>query len=88
LLNDSPADDKAKESDSCHAWRQKEMGHVLMDDGRCPDAGWARAAKGLRKGTALVPADPKNKDVEAARTDFQSITDSCAACHKAHRPAK
>lgn len=86
LLKEGPADDKAWDTAACHATCLNEMGHVLMDDGRCPDAVWAGAAKSLREGSAAVVAAAEKKDLEAAKTAFKSVTDSCAACHKAHRP--
>ena len=88
LLKDGPADDKAWETAACHASCLNEMGHLLMDDGRCPDATWAGAAKNLREGSAAVVAAAEKKDVEAARTAFKTVTDACAACHKAHRATK
>ena len=85
LKDDGPANDKAWDTAACHASCLSEMGHLLMDDGRCPDAVWAGAAKNLREGSAAVVAAAEKKDVEAARTAFKTVTDSCAACHKAHK---
>jgi cytochrome c556 len=85
LLKDGPADDKAWDTAACHASCLNEMGYLLMDDGRCPDAAWAEAAKNLREGSAAVLAAVEKKDLEAARTAFKTVTGACAACHSAHK---
>ncbi|MBI4602361.1 MAG: cytochrome c [Planctomycetes bacterium] len=86
LLKDSgPADDKAWDTAACHASVLNEMGHLLMDDGRCPDGDWAGAAKSLREGSAAVLAAVEKKDLTAANTAFKTVTGACASCHKAHR---
>ncbi len=85
LLNDGPADDKAWDTAACHASCLNELGHLLMDDGRCPDATWAGAAKNLREGSAAVLAAIEKKDLEAARAAFKTVTGACGACHQAHR---
>jgi cytochrome c556 len=86
LLKDAgPADDKAWETLACHASILNEMGHLVMDDGRCPDGVWAGAAKELREGSAAVLAAADKKDLEASRTAFKSVTASCKACHDAHK---
>jgi cytochrome c556 len=59
-----------------------------MDDGRCPDAVWAGAAKQLREGSASVVAAIEKKDIEAARAAFKTLTAACATCHNAHRAKK
>jgi cytochrome c556 len=61
------------------------MSYLLMDDGRCPDAVWAGAAKDLREGSAAVLAAAEKKDVESAREAFKKVTGACAACHKEHK---
>jgi hypothetical protein len=88
LLKTEPTDDKTWDIVACHAACLNEMGHLLMDDGRCPDAAWAGAAKNLRDGSAAVLAAAEKKDVEAARTAFKTVTDGCAGCHKAHRKGR
>lgn len=85
LLKDGPANDKEWVVATCHACCLNEMGYVLMDDGRCPDAAWAGAAKSLREGGLAVAAAAAKKDLEAARAAFKTVTQACAACHKAHR---
>jgi cytochrome c556 len=85
LLKDGPADDKTWDTAACHAACLNEMGHLLMEDGRCPDAVWAAAAKSLREGSTAVLAAAEKKDLEAARTAFMTVTNACAACHDAHR---
>ncbi len=87
LLKDSgPTDDKAWDSAACHASVLNEMGFLLMDDGRCPDGDWAGAAKNLRECNAAVLAAIQKRDLDAARTAFKGVTESCASCHKAHKP--
>ncbi|MBI5757455.1 MAG: hypothetical protein HZA46_02920 [Planctomycetales bacterium] len=87
LLKDSgPADDKAWDTAACHASCMNELSHSLMDDGRCPDAVWAEAAKTtLREGSAEVLAACEKKDLAAANAAFKKATQACAACHKAHK---
>ena len=76
LKGDGPADDKTWDTAACHASCLNEMGHLLMDDGRCPDATWAGAAKSLREGSAGVLAAAEKKDLQAARAAFKSVTDA------------
>jgi cytochrome c556 len=85
ILKEGPADDKAWQQATLHASLLNEMGHVLMDDGRCPDKEWAGAAKTLRECSAKVVEASKDKDVATARTAFQKLTTACATCHKAHK---
>ena len=85
MLKDGPANDKAWDTAACHAACLNEMGHLLMDDGRCPDKVWLGAAKDLREGSAAVAAAAEKKDLEAARTAFKAVTNACAACHTAHK---
>ncbi len=40
-------------------------------------AGLGLAVKSLREGSAAVAAATEKKDVEAARTAFKTVTDSC-----------
>ena len=86
LLKDSgPGEDKAWETVACHASCLNELSFSLVQDGRCPDATWAGAAKALGDGTALVLGAAEKKDLEAARAAFKTVTDSCKSCHDAHR---
>lgn len=86
LLKDAgPADDKAWETAACHATCLNEMSHLLMDDGRCPDATWAGAAKSLREASAAALAAAEKKDLEGAKAAFKNVTASCKTCHDAHR---
>lgn len=63
-----------------------EAGHLLMDDGRCPDGDWAGATKGIREGSADVLAAAEKKDIEAAKKGFARVTsEGCSVCHKAHK---
>lgn len=66
-----------------------EAGYILMDDGRCPDAEWAKAAKTIQESSAAVLAAAETKDAAAAKTAFGKLTsEGCAVCHKAHKTAK
>ena len=87
LLKDAgPADDDAWDTAACHASCLNEMSYLLMDDGRCPDAVWAEAAKTtLREGSAEVLAACEKKDLAAANAAFKKTTQACAACHKQHK---
>ncbi|MEX0727995.1 MAG: hypothetical protein WD065_17100 [Planctomycetaceae bacterium] len=86
LLKDAgPEDDKAWDTVACHAACLSELGHGLMDDGRCPDAVWAGATKSLREGSAAVLAAAEKKDLAAAQEAFKTVTGACATCHKAHK---
>jgi hypothetical protein len=84
-LKEAPADDKAWEALATKAALLNEAGHILMADGRCPDADWAGAAKTLRECSAVVLKKIDAKDAEGAQKAFQALTKSCAACHKAHK---
>ena len=86
LKGDGPADDKAWDTAACHASCLNEMSYLLMDDGRCPDAVWAGAAKTtLREGSAETLAACEQKDLEGANAAFKKMTQACAACHTAHK---
>lgn len=84
-LKEAPKDDKAWDDLATKAALLNEAGHILMDDGRCPDATWADAAKALREGSAAVLAKIAEKDAAGAKTEFDNMTKSCGACHKAHK---
>jgi cytochrome c556 len=88
LKEKGPADDKAWETLACHASCLNELSFSLMQDGRCPDGVWAGAAKSLGEGSTAVLAAADKKDVEAARTAFKTVTDSCKSCHDAHKKSK
>ncbi len=81
----APADDKAWDALATHAALLNEASYLLMDDGRCPDADWANACKTLRAGSEAVMAKVEAKDAAGAAEEFKKITQSCAACHKAHK---
>jgi hypothetical protein len=88
LKDAGPADDKAWESAQTAAVVLNEAGYMLMDDGRCPDAVWAEAAKTLREGSGAAMAALEKKDLEGSRTAVKTMMGSCMACHKAHKPPK
>lgn len=84
-LKQAPADDKAWSDLAVKAALLNEAGYLLMDDGRCPDADWAAAAKTLREASAEVLAKIEAKDHAAAKTAFEAVTKSCGECHKVHK---
>lgn len=70
-----------------HAALLNEAGHLLMDDGRCPDGEWAKAAAALQKQSAAVMAAATKDDVASAKVAFTELTaQSCEICHAAHKP--
>lgn len=72
-----------------HAALLNEAGHLLMDDGRCPDSEWAKAAKALQAQSAAVMAASAKDDVASAKVAFTELTaQSCAICHAAHKPKR
>lgn len=86
LVNAETQKDEDWEAIKMHASVVNEMGYVLMDDGRCPDADWANATKALRECSAAVLAAAEKKDVAGAREAFKQLTSTgCGVCHKAHR---
>lgn len=87
-LKETPADDKAWAALATNAALLNEASYLVMDDGRCPDAGWAKAAKSLREGSAALLAKIEAKDAVGAQESFKAVTQACAACHKDHRPQK
>lgn len=84
-LKEAPKDDKAWDELATKAALLNEASYLLMDDGRCPDAVWADAAKALREGSAAVLAKIEAKDAAAAKSEFETMTKACGACHKAHK---
>ena len=70
-----------------HAALLNEAGHLLMDDGRCPDGEWAKAAKALQAQSVAVLVAAEKDDVASAKAAFKELTaQSCAICHAAHKP--
>lgn len=70
-----------------HAALLNEAGYLLMDDGRCPDGEWAKAAKALQAQSAAVLIAAAKDDVATAKAAFKELTaESCAICHAAHKP--
>lgn len=84
-LKEAPKDDKAWDELATKAALLNEASFILMDDGRCPDGTWADAAKALREGSAAVLAKIEAKDAAGAKTEFETMTKACGACHKAHK---
>ena len=85
LDGSGPADDKAWASAAQYAELLNESGHVLMADGRCPDAVWAGAAKQLRASSAAVLAAVEVKNATEAKTAFAGVLGACGTCHTAHK---
>lgn len=70
-----------------HAALLNEAGYVLMDDGRCPDGEWAKAAKALQAQSAAVLSAAEKDNLAGAKAAFKELTaQSCAICHAAHKP--
>ncbi|MEI8380103.1 MAG: hypothetical protein WCJ09_08245 [Planctomycetota bacterium] len=84
-LKTPPANDQAWADLATKAALLNESSFTMMDDGRCPDADWANAAKALREGSAAVLAKIEAKDAAGAQEAFKAVTGSCAACHKVHK---
>lgn len=84
----APTDDKGWHALATNAALLNEASYVLMADGRCPDGVWAGAAKTLREGSAAALKSIDQQDAAGTATAFKSMTQACAACHKAHRPKK
>ena len=84
-LKTEPANDKAWDDLAVKAAVLNEASYILMDDGRCPDGDWAKAASVLREGSASVLDKLGAKDLAGAKESFKSMTQACAACHKVHK---
>ena len=84
-LKEGPSDDKAWAALATKAALLNEASFVLMEDGRCPDGDWANAATALREASEAVYKKIEAKDASGAQEAFKSLTQSCGACHKAHK---
>jgi len=84
-LKTAPTDDKGWDDLATKAALLNESSFTMMDDGRCPDADWANAAKALREGSAATLAKIEAKDAAGAQEAFKAVTGSCSACHKVHK---
>ena len=63
-----------------------EGGHCLMDDGRCPDAEWAKGAKTVQKSSAVIIDLAAKKDLSGAQDAFKVLTaQGCKTCHAKHK---
>ena len=87
-LKTAPADDKAWKDLANKAAVLNEVGYLLMDDGRCPDAEWAKACDMLRTGSASLLAKLEAHDATGAQAEFKTMTQACGTCHKAHKKDK
>jgi cytochrome c556 len=82
LKADGPADEKAWETAVTQAALLNESGHMLMEDGRCPDSVWADASKIMQDGSQALVTKLEAKDVAGAREAMAGMMKSCGACHK------
>ena len=88
-LDAGPGGEDAWDAVVLHAALLNESSYILMADGRCPDATWAKSAgKTLREASQGVLDAAAKKDVEAARGAFGALVKSCGACHRAHKKKK
>ena len=85
LLKAGPGDEKEWEQAKTNAEMLNEAGHVLMADGRCPDAVWADGAKQLREVSESILKDIADKNATSAQANFQKLLGACKTCHTAHR---
>lgn len=84
-LKSPPSDDKGWSELATKAALLNEASHILMADGRCPDAVWAGATKALGEGSIAVLEKIEAKDAAGAQEAFKAVTGSCATCHKEHK---
>lgn len=84
-LKTPPTTDEAWADLEMKAALLNESSYLLMDDGRCPDADWANAAKSLGEGSAKLVERLAAKDAPGAQEAFKAMTQSCGACHKVHK---
>lgn len=84
-LKEKPADDKAWAALATKAALLNESSHILMADGRCPDADWKGACDTLRECSGVVLTKIEAKDLEGANKAFAAMTKACAACHSKHK---
>ncbi|MBS0261689.1 MAG: cytochrome c [Planctomycetes bacterium] len=86
LKKDLDAEAPNWEDVALHAALLNESGHILLDDGRCPDGDWAGASKALQTQSAAILEAAEKKDAAAAKEAFGKLTaEACGACHKAHK---
>lgn len=62
-----------------------ESGHMMMEDGRCPDKIWADACKVLREATEEGLKKAAQKDVDGVRASLEGVLASCKGCHAEHK---
>jgi cytochrome c556 len=85
LKDNGPADDKGWDAVATQAELLNESAHIMMADGRCPDAVWAGACKSLQDGTQALLAKVAGRDAAGAREALGQAGAACGACHKAHK---
>jgi cytochrome c556 len=85
LQGDGPTDDQVWGTAATRAALLNESGHMMMDDGRCPDAKWADACKALRESSQALLQEVQAKDAAGAREAMTAVSASCKSCHVAHK---
>ena len=85
LQGAGPADEKAWDAAALKAALLNESSHVMMEDGRCPDATWANACKTLEVSSQQLLLKIEARDAPGARDTFAMMTTSCKGCHTAHK---
>lgn len=69
-----------------HSEVLSEVSFILMDDGRCPDYVWEGAASlTLRNCAKAIISASEKRNIVVARGAFEKLTQSCTACHDAHK---
>jgi len=85
MKGSGPADDKGWEAAATQAALLNESSHIMMADGRCPDAVWAGACKSLQDGSAALLGKIAAKDAAGARDALGAVAMACGSCHKEHK---
>lgn len=80
----APVNNKAWAALATNAAMLNEAGYLLTEDGRTPDAEWAKAAEALSEASAALLTRIESKDFNGAVAQFKAVTKSCADCHAAH----
>lgn len=79
------ASDESWEKAAVQASLLNEAGHLLMDDGRCPDGDWKGACEALQKGSAAALAAIEAKDAAKAKAALDDASKACGMCHSKHK---
>jgi cytochrome c556 len=84
LKDPGPADARAWKHAATNAALLNEAAHIMMADGRCPDAVWKDACKALDDNSQILLAKIEAKDAAGAREALGATTRACASCHAVH----